>query len=251
MNHDEQQERIDDYLRGRLPTPQVFERDLQAHPQLQSEMEATRLALDAIDISEHQRLKSRLQRLEAERAPVEGAGARVIPIHRRKHRRLLTYVAATALLLFLAGYFILAPDGTESALLAARTVEPYENIAYPITKSGEATDDARAVAYVAYESGDYARAAEAFRGLSDAEPADRFYLAQSLLAEGSFDEAATHFGALASRNDFNLAPESAFYRAVARLGTGEVVDAKAELSRIADTPGHPFRGEAERLLNNL
>lgn len=249
MNHDEQQERIDDYLNGRLSDPEAFERELQAHPQTKNRMEATRRALDAINISEHQRLKDRLRQLEDGReetsAPPPAPQARVIPIRRGRKRRWFSVTAAIALLLFLAGYFILSPDGDNNALLAAREVEPY-----PATVLPEPATP-RAAAYRAYASGDYERAVAEFSNLDSSDPVDEFYLAQSLLAGGSYPEAADIFTGLSERTGFQLAAESAYYRAVAHLGAGDWVDAKAQLSRIADTPNHPSREAAERLLDKI
>ncbi|THH37683.1 tetratricopeptide repeat protein [Neolewinella litorea] len=252
MNHDEQQERIDDFLTGRLGDTEDFERQLQAQPQLKTEMEATRRALEAIDISEHHRLKRRLQQLETDHVgPRAQDGARVIPIRHVRKRRWLTLAATAALLLFLAGYLILAPDRDPAAVLAVRDIEPFGQVPSPGSDANYLLSDPRAAAYVAYEAGDYAGAAAAFRRFGAPEPVDRFYLAQSLLAQADYAEAATLFEDLVDLTDFNLSAEAAYYRAVARLGAGEWVDAKAQLSRIADTPGHPSRDAAEQLLDKF
>ena len=238
MLPEDQQDRIDAYLTGRLPDPAAFERELAADPALRAETEATRRALDAIDLGGDDQLKERLRGLEARRG-----GARV------RRPRWLTYAAAAALLLFVAGYFFLRPGRDNAQVLALDTVTPYENIAYSVTKGAAA--EPRGEAYAAYESGDYAGAARAFTALPAEDPVDRFYLGQSLLATGDYTAAADLFAELTLVAGFRLAPEAEYYQAAAELGTGRLVDARALLSRIADTPGHPMQAEAADLLTKL
>ena len=259
MTNEDQQDRIDDYLAGRLADPGAFEREMERDPQLKQEMEATRLALDAIQISEHDRLKARLRSLEAQRpdtaaAPAAASAAepaKVVPIRRSSSRRWLSIAAAVALILFAAIYFLPLSSGSDNVQLALAEVEPLSNMAYTFTKGGEPVDEARADAYAAYEKEDYAAATAAFRELPAPPPADRFYLAQSLFAQGDYAAAEPIFTELAALPDFRLAEEAEFYRAAALLGTGNSVDARALLSRIADTDGHASRAEARALLEKL
>ncbi|WP_116125583.1 tetratricopeptide repeat protein [Lewinella sp. IMCC34183] len=258
MPNEEQQDRIDAYLSGRLADPSAFERELEADPQLRSEMEATRLALQAVEVTEHFNLKDRLRKLEAGLAPPqatpepaaapEAPSARVVPLNpRSRSRRWLPYAAA-ALLLFLAGYFFLRPVPDVPAAYAFSDVAPMDNIAYSVTKSG--TGDPRAAAYAAYESGDYAAAARAFEALPEEQETDRFYLAQSLYGQGRYAEAAERFAELSMIAGFKLADEAEYYQAVSELNAGRPADGTAMLRRIANLPDHAMQADAARLLEN-
>lgn len=255
MNPDAQQDRIDDYLSGRMADPESFERELADNPQLQSDMEATRLALDAIHLGETQRLKDRLRNLEAGRttAPAPVQEAKIVHMDRRRSRSWLPLAAAASVLLLVAAFFLLRPAGDNPAQLAMASFEPYPNIALPITKGGSPEAD-RATAYIAYEQQDYAAAEEAFRAYASrpAEAdADAFYLAQTLLAQEKFAEAAPRFETLAAKDAFNLHEESAYYGALARLGLGERERAARVLEGITADANHPNYAEAVNLLHEL
>ncbi len=251
MNSEDQQDRIEAYLSGRLANAESFEREMEANPQLQSEMEATRMALDAIHISETNRLKDRLRQLEAGRpADEHKPDAKVVSINRNRQRSWYYYAAAAAVLLLIAGYFFLRPAAQNDAVLAMASFEPYDNIAFTITK-GSSSEADRATAYIAYESGDYAEAEAAFQTLSDAGAADRFYLGQSLLAQEKFNEAAPLFDELAALDDFNLSQEAAYYAALAHLGLGQRGRAETWLQRITTDANHPNYSDAVNLLEEL
>ncbi len=251
MNTEDQQNRIDDYLRGRASDPTAFERELQENPQLNQEMNATRLALAAIHVAEDAHLKDRLRRLEAGVATAPASSARVVPLHPRPRRQWLTYAAAAALLLFIAGYFMFRPVPTDNALAALDGVEPFPNLGYVITKGGSGTEPDRAAAYTAYESGNFPEAEAAFYTLGDEDPVDRFYLAQSLLAQDKYGPARDLFRELATATEFNLTQESAYYEAVAQLGLGNRAGAVGTLQKIAARSDHPMREEAATLLAEL
>ncbi len=249
MNPEDQQNRIDDFLRGRAKDPDQFARDLESDPRLREETDATRLAFDAIRVAEDQQLKDRLRRLEAGlAAPAE---ATVIPLRPSARRNWLGYVAAAAMILFLLGYFVLRPAPSDAVEYALNTVEPFPNLAYVITKGDGGPDPVRAAAYTAYESGDYPAAEQQFNALGSEDPNDRFYLAQSLIAQGKYGAARTLFRELSTAADFNLPQEAAFYEAVARLGLGERGEATAALERISAEVDHPMRAEAATLLREL
>ncbi|MGB3801694.1 MAG: hypothetical protein WA952_17890 [Lewinella sp.] len=250
MTPEDQQDRIDAYLNGQLADRESFEREMEANPQRQSDMEATRMALDAIHIGETARLKSRLQDLEAGLRGVDQPQAKVVSIKRKSQKSWYSYAAAAAVILFLAGYFVLRPAAQNDTMVAMAAFEPYDNIAFTITKGGT-TEENRAAAYIAYESADYAAAESAFRELPEPSTPDRFYLAQSLLAQEKFAESATLFEELAALEDFNLHEESEYYAALARLGLGERQRAVTSLERITSDANHASYTEAAELLQQL
>ncbi len=255
MNTEDQHKRIEDYLLGRLADPVAFERELNQHPELRQDMEATRLALAAITAGEDHALKARLRKLDGDSqaaTPVAEtqATARIVPIDRRRRRSWVRYAAAAAVVCFLAGYFLLRPAPGQRLEYALSQVQPYDNIAYTITK-GATGNDPRAAAYTAYEAGDYPAAEAAFNQLATDDTADAFYQAQSQLAQGKYAAAQPILDRLAARTDFQLAPEADFYAAVARLGLGQTADATATLEQIAADTKHPLQSEARNLLERL
>ncbi|PPK84783.1 hypothetical protein CLV84_3947 [Neolewinella xylanilytica] len=251
MNPEDQQDRIDAYLSGQLTDPERFEREMRTDPQLQSEMEATRMALDAIHISETNRLKRRLQKLENEAVNrQEPPQAKVVSINRKRNRSRYSYAAAATVLIVVAAYFLLRPAAQNDAVLAMAAFEPYDNIAFTITKGATAGED-RATAYIAYERAAFDEAEAAFRSLSSPSAPDRFYLAQSLLAQQKFAEAAPLFEELAGLDDFNLSQESEYYAALSRLGLGQRERAEATLQRITTDANHSSYAEAVDLLEEL
>ncbi|CAH1000815.1 hypothetical protein LEM8419_01898 [Neolewinella maritima] len=252
----EDQDRIEEYLLGRSPDPGAFERELRQNPQLRQEMESTRFALDAITAGEDHVLKNRLRKLEdglSTRTPVADTQtvAKVVPIDRKRRRQWVRYAAAAAVILFLAGYFMLRPAPGERIEYALDQITPYDNIAYSITKGGTDDADPRAAAYTAYEAGDYAAAEAAFNALEAPAAPEQFYLAQSLLVQRKYDAALPLLERLATTPDFNLAQESSFYAATARLGLGQPAEATGTLETIAADPAHPMQAEARSLLQAL
>jgi hypothetical protein len=255
MDTEDQQNRIDDYLRGRSDDPEAFERELSEDPQLAQDMEATRLALNAIELREELQLKDRLRRVEAQM----GAGrissptpeAKVVPLKRRKagRQRWFAYAAAAALLLFVAGYFLLRPVGTP-AQLALAEVEAYDNITSGTTR-GAADDETRAAAYAAYDAENFTEARDLFMQVGAEDPVDAFYYAQTLLQVQAYGDARDLFDRLAATSDFSLAEESAYYAAAARLGVNDLAAATEQLRAIAETEGHASQREARELLEVL
>lgn len=251
MNTEDPQDRIDDYLRGRSADPPQFERDLAKDPKLRADVEATRMALDAITVGEDQAMKERLRKLEAGMAGSETAtgGANIVPLTPRKRTGWLRYAAAAAVLVFLAGYFLLRPAGEAGPELVAATFTPYANLAYPLTRGAEANP--RATAYAAYEGGDFAAAQRAFEQLGTRDPADAFYLGQSLLGQQKYSEALPLFRRLAGLPDFKLAPESSYFTALALVGLDRQAEATSLLEVITADANHPLYTEATTLLARL
>ena len=258
MNTEDPQDRIDDYLLGRSADPEQFERDLAEDPQLRADMNATRQALDAITAGEDQALKARLRQLEvglstgktvADPAPSTG-GAKIVSLPPRKRTGWLRYVAAAAVLLLVASYFLLRPAGDAGPQLAAATFTPYANLAYPLTRSTTQADP-RAAAYTAYERGDFSAAQRAFQQLGTRDPADAFYLGQSLLGQQKYSEALPIFRGLATTADFNLAPEAQYYTALALVGLDRQAEATPLLEGITADANHPLYAEATALLARL
>ena len=267
MSPEDQQVRIDNYLLG-LGTPEErreFEEELSRDPGLGEQLAGTRLAMDAIELFEDDRLKSHLQTLEAglagtqppaeatPSAPVPGPEAKVIPLAplKRSRRTLLAY-AASLLLLLLAGWWLFQQSSTTTpAQLAVASFEPYDNITPgPVRSSGD--DTTEAAAYRNYDLGNYDQAIQLFSALPPTHPRS-FYLGQSLLAQKRYAEAESVFTPLSqlSVDEFSLMGESTYALGISQLGLNEVEAARATLRKAATVPGNRLAGEARALLEKL
>lgn len=244
---DDRQEKINRYLLGKEPNAPDFAAEIAANPELAREVKATRTAIEAITLAEDQQLRERLRRLSTQQQP-----AKVVPLNRRRSAvpRWIAYAAAACVLL-VVGYLVLSTPASSinGAQLALAEVEPYPNIAYSSTR-GDTDTAPEALAFTQYEAEDFTAAERSFAVLPDTE-VNRFYLAQSQLAQGKFTEAKTSFEQLASIKKFQLAQEADFYAAVATLGIGDMATARASLNRIAAKADHPSRAEAQTLLDKL
>ena len=263
---DRTQDRIDDFLLDRFDEAELaaFEKELATSEGLESEVRATRLAIDAIELAEDRAIKARLQRLEAglsgQQAPAEktlkaapleqpAPGARVVQMKQRGNvRRLLAYAAALLLALF-AGWYVLNGSQPNPQQLAMDYFEPFDNLATNSVR-GDEGPTAEGEAYAAYDDGDYALAADRLTELP-ASPTNRFYLGQSLLAQEKFSAARDIFRALRNEADFALAPEATYFAALSELGSGNAAAARELLTTVAATAGHPFRAQATELLEDF
>jgi hypothetical protein len=273
MDKDKLQDRIDGHLLGRNSREErlEFEEEITRNPELSQGLADTERALAAIEMAEDAKLKARLQALEAKlaAAPPEimemPPEAVVTPLASRQARtqarvrnmkqnrkgtfNLLGYAAALLLVVAVGWWALNMNTDFSPEQLAMESFEPYDNIATG-TVRGEEDTSAEAAAFNDYDAEDYAAAATKFRALP-ATDVTSFYLAQSLLAQQDFAAAAPIFTTLSTQADFALAPESAYYAALSRLGKGELVAAKEALTLIAATPGHPQAAAAKGVLEKL
>lgn len=260
MNQDDNNQRIDDYLLGRMKSGErsAFERSIDQDESLAEDIAASRMALDALELAEDQALKVRLQQLEAKLSgssapaatstPAAPESATVVALPGRSRGRWLG-VAAALLLMLLAGWFVVNGIGNRPEQLAMTYFEPFPNYATTNVR-GDQTEDATMAAFNAYDAADFARAVELFRSL-EATDVNRFYLAQSLFAAKEFTAAAPLFSDLAARADFALAPEAVYYAALTDLARGQTTEATKSLETISADPDHPFREQAAALLAEL
>ena len=247
-NNQDQQDRIDRFLRGDMDDNErrEFDEELSRDADLTFAFGETETALDAIELAEDRALKARLQALEsslgthaatpppASEVPAPApaveptATVRSLKPLQRSRWTLLAY-AASLLLLLSAAWFVLRPSGPEPGQLAMDYFEPYPNLAYSLQR-GDDGSDPRAAAYLAYESGDYATAVRLLSELPESG-ARAFYLGQSYLALEEFAAAEEQF-IDAQVPDFNLHDEARYYMALAQIGQGKLMEATMPLHTV-------------------
>lgn len=267
MDKEKRQDRIDDYLLGNGAPEErrEFEEETTRNKDLSNELGATELAIAAIELAEDRALKARLQGLEQKLAAKTSAStvvppltatssrkpeARVVDIGRRRkgRLRLLGYAAALLLMLAVGWWAFSEPGGFDAQQLAMDSFKPYENIATG-TVRGDNDATAETAAFADYDAGNYAAAADKFAALPESN-VHQFYLGQSLLAQGDFEEAHLIFLKL-WRSDFALKEESYYYLGLADLGRGDIIEARNALSKIARNENHPMQAEAKALLAKM
>lgn len=269
MDKDKKQDRIDEYLLGN-GSPEVrreFEEEISRNEDLSRELGNTELALAAIELAEDQALKTRLQGLEqrlAAKSPESAVDssltattqkpkAKVVEIGRRRKGqfRLMAYAAALLLMLAVGWWALNQSGGFDAQQLAMDSFTPYENIATGAVR-GENDDTAEAAAFADYDAGNYAAAEAKFSALAESNSyVNKFYLGQSLLAQQKYDDALAVFNPLMNTPAFPLAEESAYYHALALLGSGETAEAKTALTKISSTDNHEMQAEAKALLAKM
>ena len=264
------QERIDQYLLGQSPAAEraAFEQLLEQDPELRRQLADTEAAMAAVELFEDDFLKNRLSKLDeqfqqSEKATInveEASGtaatppateAKVVSMRplKRNRRTLLAYAASLLLLLGVAYWLFQPGDPLSARQLALNTFEPYQNIVNNPTR-GETDESAEATAYLAYNAGDFKKAAYTLQRLEQ-NPVNQFYLAQSLFAEQDFRAAEELFVVL-SNTDNPFQAESRYYWALTEAALENVPDAKQLLRNfLLDFPESELAPRAEELLEEL
>ena len=264
---DPQQDRVDDYLLGRLgaDAAREFDEEVSRNPDLSKALGDTETARAALELAEDRALKARLQaleqRLSAQPSPEQQPDAAErpqpkvvqLPARRPGVRRWLTYAAAL-LLLLAAGWWVTQAGSPDYRQLAMEHFEPFDNLTGGTVRGEDGPSAAAATAYAAYDAGDYAEAARLI-GALPASDVNAFYLGQSQLALGDFAAAGGLFRTLSQRADFALAPEAAYYAALSELALTDEDNGTEgpvfTLRAIAADLDHPMRAEAQALLRRL
>ena len=168
--------------------------------------------------------------------------------YKRSYKKWL--VAASIILLFGLGYNSINSNTTSTQELFASYFEPYRNVVHPIERSTE-QQDKKAIAFMAYEKGEYEKAITLFTELynSSKEPYYLFYKANALLKLEKADEAIPLLLEHLKTKD-TLTEKTKWYLALAYLKIEDSEKAKALLNTII-TEGAYKNKEAEELLKKF
>ena len=167
---------------------------------------------------------------------------------RKMRRRSLVGIAAAIAILLMAGVFYLMP-GDHSGARFAEVFEPYPNVVAPIVRDNNGLTDVE-VAFEAYESGDYAVAAQRLAALPSSQEYD-FYQGVSLLAIGESVRAQELFDGVLASDENKFKQPAQWYNALAALRLGQEDAARLILQDISASPSHLYQDQAEELLENL
>ncbi len=159
-------------------------------------------------------------------------------------------VAASILLISALGYISLNKNTYTSQELFASYFEPYRNVVHPIARNDEQQND-KAIAFSAYEKGDYNTAITLFTQLynSSKEPYYLFYKANALLKLEQADEAIPLLLEHLKTQD-TLTKRTNWYLALAYLKTEDIQKAKELLNTIISEGSYKNK-EAKELLDKF
>ena len=182
--------------------------------------------------------------------PVHSAVVRRLPLNR------ILAIAATILVLAVAGIWLLTPDSypESPAELYADYGRPYSTT---LLSRGASLTTQEEAAFSASEAGRYG---DAYAGFSDllalnpSEPFYAFYAGNAALANGQPLAAIPYFSGLIEQSDYLLVEQSRWYLAMAHLAAAQ--DDESQLARAREVlpqsgPGHYNFEQSKALLADI
>lgn len=188
----------------------------------------------AITLENREILKIKLQNLEKK--------------PRNKTSKTWLYIAASTILLLGVSLFFMNQTPSNEKLFASY-FEPYPNTVAPIVRSS-AQKDLKQDAFVAYEHGEYQRAAQLFHGLTKItnEEYAPFYNAISLMMLDDIEAASTIFET--TQWSQNYQGKANWYLSLCHIKQRKIENAKALLQEVVHD--HSYNSEkAKHLLREL
>jgi len=169
------------------------------------------------------------------------------------YQRPLVHAIAASISLLIVAFFVFDPfDRPTPQELFAEYFEPYPNLAGPVRGGSEQDQDKRALAYMAYDRGDFSQAATLFHEiLPESENAlmDHFYFGNVLLKLGDGEKAIEEF-TIVAKEAKGFAMDAKWYLALSYLNVGDVAKAKVVLDEVSLAGGDQFE-QAERIIKKL
>jgi len=167
-------------------------------------------------------------------------------------RRLWYYAAAAAVALIATiGIMLYGPSESADELFVTYYDKPYPNIFEPTVRGARDHETQRSEAFLAYDNGDYARAAELFNELLKVkkEPGVLMLLGNANLMLGRTEEAKQNFITLL--NDFDeLDLPAKWFLSLCYLKSGDVENARKVLKELGETEVS-YANKAKELLNKV
>lgn len=234
-----EQELIERYIEGNLSSNELqdFETRREHDPSFRKSVEYHLSIRKVITEENRAEFKDTLRKLEATKSTA-------------KHSSRTWWAVAATLLLAVSSYFIWLQGTPSPEKLFAKNFEPYRNIVQPVVR-GEVSEDLKTKAFVAYETGDFSKAALLFSELfeEENEPYALFYEANAQLATDNNAKAISLLTQYleSPRKLTNIAQ---WYLALAYLKEGNMIEVKERLQKIIDTKTHGH-SEATEILEAL
>jgi tetratricopeptide (TPR) repeat protein len=161
-----------------------------------------------------------------------------------------TAMAVAATVLITLGFYYLKPQSEMPTLsLFDSYYQPYPNVVMPAVRGTLDDSSSLAVAYQAYERGEYAKASKLLANLPEKDASVHFYLGQCYLASGETDLAVASFVTCLDAQGPFLS-QSQWYLALAYLKKGDLRLAQETLEKVIQRRDS-YSPKAEALLKQL
>ena len=231
-NEEKKYEEVERYISGEMQGEELaaFERLLQQDADLQKEVNLHRNLETWLADEGAMKLRDVLEQTGNKTQP-----AKVIPFYRRP-----LAVAASVLLLILAGYFTWQLNtGDSTTQLFAQNFEPYQVVFSP--RSENPLQETRNAAINAYQQGRYAEAIEYFDKLQQEDSlgvAPAFYKGICYLARGDVDKSIQLLDSVKNIANPLFTEQSAWYLGLAFLKKNDTEKACAVFQQLQQANGY-------------
>lgn len=244
----DQEDLINAYLDGKLPPEDklIFEKLLQEQPEYQLLVEEQRRIKIAVTLQERKDLRDFLQQLnETEKAVPKTTATTTF--------KSWLYSGVAACLIVLAGLFLWTNLSMDPGQKLYKTYyETYPNLIAP-TVRGESASNLKADAFLAYDNGDYQRAAILFENLQQEPDSDYALFYQGICQlELSRPEKAIPLFERMNENSQNPDKITAnWYAALGYFQLLKLEEGKSLMAKVAAKTGHPFQPKAQEIMSKL
>lgn len=238
---------IDQYLSGEMKSQErlAFEARLAEDAELRRKLELQRDLLAGMDYHYSLELKKKLQAGDTpvSSSPKSGKSRPLFPW--------VVGIAATFLLLLLAGYFYVSSTTSPTDLYAAN-YQPYPNIINPLERSGAMPEDTKSRALIAYEKGAFEKAIRLFQEAEGPlSPGHHFYLGLSYLEIGNQNQAIARLQKVIESEDQTFYLPALWYQGLAYLSAQEVEAAEEVLKKLTEEEDSTYYERAQEILSDL
>ena len=249
-------DKIEQYLTGKMDgvEQQAFEAELNSNSTLAEELDAHRLAREAIELSIGDSLRGQFQEWHDSTATgTTKEGAKIVKMAPRIALRRVLAVAASVLLLLAVGSYWYANDRYNDPDLAMAF---YEDSAIGKLRTGTAANHPLALGLDNMLAEDFAAADDYFNGIAptDTNYEDaRYYLGHSLYLQSRSEEAIQVLQSIQDSSNSNLRQSAEWLLLLSRLQEGQSESSKFQelLDKMLADSRHSYHPKAVELDKQL
>lgn len=270
---DQDIEQIERYLLGELTDEEekTVEQRINTDPEFADEVSFMR---DIINVSKQegrQHLRENLKKAEQKEAEkIEAEVNQETEAKKKQNKKIIInrrnwfYWATAAAAVFIGLYVGVIAPSTHGNKLYNEYFEPYPNEVIPSTRGEEVPENfahfsqeeynlvVRAMKH--YQRGNYKEASELFERHVERNRENAaliLYKGISQLKSGKEEQAEMNFSYLLNLKNVEFQKEAQWYKALTFLKTNDTEDAWEILRKISETPGHPYRNKAKKVIGEI
>lgn len=247
-------DKIEAYLSGNMTGAerQAFEAEIGKDQSLAEEVDAVRLAREAVELSISDSLRARFQEWgQTASTETKTEEAKVVTMTPRRSLGRILSIAASVLLILAVGSFWYANNQFSTDTMAAAY---YDNVSLDLSVRGDADPMANAVD--ALENGNYTEADAYFSSIAEGDDLyfdAQYYLAHSLYRQGAYAASIEQLDNLAAVTNPNLRENGAWLKVLNYLALGQTEndDFQTLLNSMVEDDGHAHHNDAVALDKKL